>query len=77
MKQIIVTLADDADTEFLRKMIENMKGVNTTTMPNSLGVSECESSDWLESLHDIKKSIDPSVIDLSDPRTKYITKITD
>ena len=26
----------------------------------------------MESLHAIKNSIDPSMIDLSDPRTKYI-----
>lgn len=31
-----------------------------------------ENSKLLDTLHSIKDSIDPSVIDLSDPRTKYI-----
>ena len=75
MTQIVVTIENNADENFLRRMIENMKGVVKTTLKHSTsakaGVEEHE-SEFLDSLHAIKSIIDPSVIDLSDPRTNYI-----
>lgn len=35
MTQIIVTLENNADENFLRRMIENMKGVVKTTLTHS------------------------------------------
>ncbi len=35
-------------------------------------MEENEDSHFLDELHAIKKQIDPSLIDLSDPRTNYI-----
>ncbi len=72
MTQIVVTLAKDADENLLQRMIENMKGVLKTTMTHSTSDDSDEGSKWLESLHNIKNSIDSSVIDTSDPRTNYI-----
>lgn len=73
MTQIVVTLDNNADENFLRRMIENMKGVVKTSLKHSSPLPTKEdSSQFMDSLHSIKKSIDPAVIDLSDPRTNYI-----
>ena len=72
MTQIIVTLENNADESFIRRMIENMKGVLNTSLTHRKDDDKDESSQWLESLHEIKNSIDTSVIDMSDPRTNYI-----
>ena len=72
MTQIIVTLENNADESFIRRMIENMKGVLNTSLTHRKEDAKEENSQWLESLHEIKDSIDPSVIDMSDPRTNYI-----
>ncbi len=73
MTQIVVTLANNADETLLRRMIENMKGVVKTTLSHSPQIqSPSETSNFLDALHDIGSNIDPSIIDLSDPRTKYI-----
>lgn len=73
MTQIVVTLDNNADEIFLRRMIENMKGVVKTSLKYSSAKQDnSEDSKFIESLHEIKKLIDPSVIDLSDPRTNHI-----
>lgn len=72
MTQIVVTLENDADTTLLRRMIENMKGVMQTSI-RSVKNNDIEEADaWMKKLHAIKQSIDPSVIDMSDDRTRYI-----
>lgn len=72
MTQIIVTLENNADESFIRRMIENMKGVLKTSLTHRKEDVIVENSQWLESLHEIKDSIDSSIIDMSDPRTNYI-----
>ena len=73
MTQIVVTLENNADETFLRRMIENMKGVVKTTLTHSSYKHEKEmKSEFMDSVHAIKKAIDPSLIDMSDPRTNYI-----
>ncbi len=73
MTQIVVTIENNADENFLRRMIENMKGVVRTSLKHTSSVtSKEEDNQFMESLHSIKNSIDPSLIDLSDPRTNYI-----
>ncbi|MBD5171093.1 MAG: hypothetical protein HDT07_03680 [Bacteroidales bacterium] len=73
MTQIVVTLANNADENFLRRMIENMKGVVKTSLKHSSSEQEhSEKSEFMDSLHAVKAAIDPTVIDMSDPRTKYI-----
>ena len=74
MTQIIVTLEPGADSSFLQRVINNMKGVfrtsvteNTQSEVNGMGKNE-----WLEKLHEIKKDINPEVIDWDDERTKYL-----
>lgn len=72
MTQIVVTLENNADEVLLRRMIENMKGVLKTSLTHYIEDKGEEHSQRLDSLHKIKESIDPSVIDSSDPRTNYI-----
>ncbi len=70
MTQILVTLDNGADANFLQRMIENMKGVLNTSLSYSDSIQQKDKkSDFLESLHAIKDRIDPNIIDLSDPRT--------
>ena len=50
-----------------------MKGVLRTSLQSSVkSQTEKDSDDWLETLHSIKKGIDPSLIDMSDDRTRYL-----
>lgn len=73
MTQIVVTLENNADENFLRRAIENMKGVVKTTLAHPHGhAKDSEDSQFLETLHSIKRDIDTSLIDYSDPRTNYI-----
>lgn len=73
MTQIVVTLENNADENFIRRIIENMKGVVKTTLTHtSTNQEKSEKSEFMESLHDIKNAIDSSVIDMSDSRTNYI-----
>ena len=74
MTQIIVTLEPGADTFFLKRVIDNMKGVfKTSVEENSKSVTnENKSSEWLEKLHQIKRDINPDVIDMADERTRYL-----
>lgn len=73
MTQIVVTLEQGADATFLRRMIENMKGVIEASIQNKAKKSKkTEESEWLKKLHTLKDSIDPSIIDMTDERTRYI-----
>lgn len=74
MTQIIVTLENGADSNLLRRMIENMKGVVDTSIKkqHTETLSSSKSDAWVEKLHSIKRSIDPSLIDMEDDRTNYI-----
>lgn len=71
MTQIVVTLANGADENLLCRMIENMKGVVKTSLTKS-DDAKTEGSEWLETVHSIRDSIGPSIIDTDDPRTNYI-----
>ncbi len=70
MTQIVVTLENGADSTLLRRMIENMKGVLKASVVYS--PTDC-SSEWIEKMRKLRDSIDPSMIDMDDERTRYIT----
>ncbi len=74
MTQMIVTLENNADSNFLRKMIENMKGVLKVSFPVTSSITnEKDSTDlWIEKMNKLSKSIDSSIVDLNDERTRYI-----
>ncbi len=69
MTQIVVTLENNADENFLRRMIENMKGVVKTSLSHSeTDDIPAERNATLETLHAIKAEIDPSLIDLTEAK---------
>lgn len=72
MTQILVTLENGADANLLQRMIENMKGVLETKLSHSLNKSQAEDNAWFEKLESLRKSYDPSYIDMDDERTQYI-----
>lgn len=75
MTQILVTLENGADSTFLRRMIENMKGVLRTSLENKSDTKSMSKQEkWLENLHNLKEDIKSSgiEIDMNDERTRYI-----
>lgn len=51
-----------------------MKGVINASVHRqpASSVDEKEADEWMDTLHSIKRDVDPSVIDLDDDRTRYI-----
>lgn len=72
MTQIVVTLENGADSTFIRRMIENMKGVINASIHRQYTSAAKDNEEWLDKLHSIKNDVDPSVIDMDDERTQYI-----
>ena len=73
MNVIQVNVDENADVGFLRKMIENIKGVITTTYVKPVSpTSSSEVEEWINNLHSLQADIDPSLIDMDDERTRYI-----
>lgn len=72
MTQIVVTLDKDADSKLLRKMIENMKGVLKASIKRETKHEDSEADAWISKMKSLSNSIDPSIIDMNDERTRYI-----
>lgn len=72
MTQILVTLDNTADTNLLRRMIENLKGVITTSVQYKIKSENDAADEWIKNLHAIKRDVNPDYIDLNDERTRYI-----
>ena len=75
MTQIVVTLDNNADSNLLRRMIEKMKGVLKTSVKTE-SITNKETEDkrtaWIQALSQLTESVNSSMIDLNDERTKYI-----
>ncbi len=74
MTQIVVTLEKDADSKLLRRMIENMKGVLKASVKREEKVEKGVTEDWIRKMRELSNSIDPSMIDMNDERTRYILR---
>ncbi len=73
MTQILVTLDNSADVGLIQRMIENMKGVLEARLSNKTATKIDESADgWFNKFESLRKSYDPSYIDMNDERTQYI-----
>lgn len=73
MTQIVVTLENGADSNLLRRAIENMRGVIKAKIQRDASVhSSDETADWISDMKALSQKVDPSIIDLNDERTKYI-----
>ena len=75
MKQIVVTLENGADVSLITRILKNIKGVVRTSMRdyNEDRVQEdSETTEWIKKMKALSKSVNPSVIDMEDERTKYL-----
>lgn len=71
--EIIVTLENGADSTLLRKMIENMKGVLKASIHRENHMEKSKETEiWIHKMTELSQSIDSSIIDMSDEKTKYI-----
>ena len=77
MTQIVVTLEKGADSSLLQRMIENMKPVLKATVrakeskKENETISE-ETQEWIDRMRNLSNSINLSMIDMDDERTRYI-----
>lgn len=74
MTQLVVTLENGADSSFLSKIIENLKGVIgvSSQVINTSNSQDKKTEDWIRKMRSLSNKIDTSVIDKSDERTQYI-----
>ncbi len=73
MTEIIVTLENGADSTMLSKMIENMKGVLKASVRRNVRNDKKErTEEWIRKMTQLSNSVDSSMIDMSDERTRYI-----
>ena len=73
MSQVIVTFENGADSSFLRKIIENLKGVLKVSAPIPQDIEASDTTtEWINMLHSVKNEINPALIDMTDERTKHI-----
>ncbi len=71
--EIIVTRENGADSTFLRKKIEHMKVVLKASIQSESHTEERTANDnWIRKMTGLSQSIDPSIIDMSDEKTRYI-----
>ena len=77
MTQIVVTLEKGADSSLLQRMIENMTRVLKATVrakeskKENETISE-ETQEWIDRMRNLSNSINLSMIDMDDERTRYI-----
>lgn len=74
MTQIVVTLEKDADSKLLRRMIENMKGVLKASVKIEKKTDDEKTEEWIAKMRELSNSIDTSMIDMNDERTRYILR---
>lgn len=81
MDQLIVNIEPGADVAFLRKIIKNIKGfgdvvvkkdVNTKSKVKSTKKSNKKTEEWIQKMRNLSNSVDSSLIDMNDEKTKYI-----
>lgn len=72
MTQFVVTIENEADKSFLRRAIENMKGILSVSEHNPQSIATDKRSEWLGQLEAMRRMIDPSLVDTNDERTRYI-----
>ena len=74
MTQILVTLENGADSTLLQRMIENMKGVLKASVQSNVQSRNdgTDSKEWVRKMMELSNSIDTSVVDMDDERTRYL-----
>lgn len=75
MPEITVTLEDGADDQFIRRIIENVKGVLSTTSSNHNSHTDIKTEEWIRNMKKLSNSINPSsIVDWDDDKTKYLMR---
>lgn len=81
MEQFIVNIEPGADKTFLRKMIQNIKGVSEVILkketdnlkPSKVSKkTDRKTEEWIKKMRYLSNSIDSSVIDMNDEKTRYL-----
>lgn len=75
MKQIVVTLEQGADASLITRILENIKGVARTSMRDYSEdhvQEDSETTECIKKMKNLSNSVNPSVIDMEDERTKYL-----
>lgn len=75
MKQVVVTLEQGADASLITRILENIKGVVRTSMRDYSEdhvQEDSETTEWIKKMKKLSHSVNPSVIDMEDERTKYL-----
>ncbi|MBD5181980.1 MAG: hypothetical protein HDS98_05460 [Bacteroidales bacterium] len=75
MKQVVVTLEQGADASLITLILENIKGVVRTSMRDYSEdhvQEDSETTEWIKKMKNLSNSVNPSVIDMEDERTKYL-----
>ena len=89
MIQLTVTIENGVDSNFIRRIIENLKGVvkvsyaNKIQKDNMVNYSDnnalanddstnAEVDEWINKMTHLSNSIDPSIVDMNDERTRYL-----
>lgn len=73
MTQMTVWLDNDANPAIIKQVLQNMKGVMKISLHKEKSHNkEKEDDEWLADLHRLVNSVDPSVIDMDDERTRYL-----
>lgn len=73
MTEIIVTIENGADSSLLSRMIENMKGVVKVSVRRNTPKDRKENAEeWIRKMTQLSNSIDSSIVDMSDERTRYL-----
>ena len=75
MKQVVVTLEQGADASLITRILENIKGVVRTSMRDYSEdhvQEDSETTEWIKKMKNLSNSVNPSVIDMEEERTKYL-----
>ena len=71
--EILVTLESGADSNLISHVIENIKGVLKTSIQKEQNIEkDRRHEEWMRKINELSNSMDPSIIDMSDERTRYI-----
>lgn len=72
---LTLTLENGADRSLIHRMIENMKGVMSAKVTQYSDASEkvdAKTKEWIDTMRNLSNSVDPSLVDMTDDRTRYI-----
>ncbi|MCH5225424.1 MAG: hypothetical protein J1D77_05460 [Muribaculaceae bacterium] len=81
MDQLIVNIEPGANVAFLRKIIKNIKGIGDVVLKKDVKVqskgksmkkTDKKTEEWIRKMRELSNSIDSSMIDMNDERTRYI-----